>query len=194
MKIPQVHKLSRASQLSLLAVVILLGAIFFTVNSSLQQHNTAGHASGTSASYVQAQAAGNGSRDTNTTIALTKPVAKGDLLVGIFLQYDSTGQVHVSENVNGAWTRASGETFSTSAGDVAVYYKENSASSLSGINITVSADNATYLQYSVSDYSGVATSNALNKVACSKGNGTSVNSGSIASIPQGQLIFAGLQA
>ncbi len=46
MKIPQVHKLSRASQFSLLAIVILLGAVFFTVNSALQEQNSAGHASG----------------------------------------------------------------------------------------------------------------------------------------------------
>jgi len=44
--IPQIHRLSRASQLSLLAVVILLGAVFFTVNSALQQQNNASHASG----------------------------------------------------------------------------------------------------------------------------------------------------
>jgi hypothetical protein len=46
MNIPQVHKLSRASQLSLLAIVILLGAVFFPVNSALQEQNGASHASG----------------------------------------------------------------------------------------------------------------------------------------------------
>ncbi|HVA96353.1 MAG TPA: RICIN domain-containing protein [Candidatus Acidoferrales bacterium] len=47
MKIPQIHTLSKASQFSLLAVVILLGAVFFTVNGALQQQqNTASHASG----------------------------------------------------------------------------------------------------------------------------------------------------
>lgn len=46
MNIPQVHKLSKASQLSLLAVVILLGAVFFTVNSALQNQNSASKASG----------------------------------------------------------------------------------------------------------------------------------------------------
>jgi hypothetical protein len=46
-KIPQIHKLSKASQMSLLAVVILLGAILFTVSSALQQQNGASNASGT---------------------------------------------------------------------------------------------------------------------------------------------------
>lgn len=44
--IPQIHTLSRASQLSLLAIVILLGAILFTVNSALQEQKQASHASG----------------------------------------------------------------------------------------------------------------------------------------------------
>lgn len=44
--IPQLHKMSRASQLSLLAVVILMGAVFFTVNSALEQQNQSSNASG----------------------------------------------------------------------------------------------------------------------------------------------------
>ena len=44
--IPKLHKLSTASQLSLLAIVILIGAIFFTVNNALQQQQHASsHAS-----------------------------------------------------------------------------------------------------------------------------------------------------
>ncbi len=46
MNLPPVHQLSKASQFSLVAVVILLGAIFFTVNGALQQEQkTASHAS-----------------------------------------------------------------------------------------------------------------------------------------------------
>ncbi len=47
MKIPNIHKLSKASQISLLAVVILLGAVFVTVTSALQTQNSSSHASGT---------------------------------------------------------------------------------------------------------------------------------------------------
>lgn len=45
MKIPNINKLSKASQLSLLAIVILLGAVFFTVNSALQTQEGSSHAS-----------------------------------------------------------------------------------------------------------------------------------------------------
>ena len=39
-----ITKLSAATKLSLLAIVILVGAIFFTVNSALEQQTAAGHA------------------------------------------------------------------------------------------------------------------------------------------------------
>ncbi len=145
------------------------------------------------ATYIQSQATGTGSQVTSTTVTMSKAVNQGDLLVGVFLQYNSTGQVHVSDNINGAWTRAGGEKFSSTLGDIALYYKEKAASSSSGIKITVSSDKATYLQSAVAEYSGVATANSLGSVACSKGVGTSVNSGNIASIPQGDLVYAGLQ-
>jgi dockerin type I repeat protein len=46
MKIPNINNLSKASQLSLLAIVILLGAVFFTINSALQTQTGSSHASG----------------------------------------------------------------------------------------------------------------------------------------------------
>lgn len=51
MNIPQVHKLSKASQFSLLAIAILLGGVFFTVNNALQTQQSAGHAS-TGTNYI----------------------------------------------------------------------------------------------------------------------------------------------
>ncbi len=53
---------------------------------------------------------GTGGSVTTTTLALTSAVHAGDLLVGWFGQYNSTGQVQVSDNVNGAWTRGASET------------------------------------------------------------------------------------
>jgi hypothetical protein len=45
-RFPNINKLSKASQFSLLAIFVLIGAVFFTVNTSLQQQNGASHASG----------------------------------------------------------------------------------------------------------------------------------------------------
>ena len=73
-------------------------------------------------------------------------VGQGDLLVGWFGEYDSAGQVSVSDNVNGAWTRSpASTTWNGATGDIALYYRANSTAAAS-LTITVSAANATYLQ------------------------------------------------
>ena len=61
----------------------------------------------TSVSFVQGTSFGT-QQLISTTVSLTKPVQAGDLLVGWFAQYAASGNVQVSDNVNGAWTRASG--------------------------------------------------------------------------------------
>src|SRR5439155_1597141 len=55
--------------------------------------------------FKQATVVTTGTRVTSVTLGLG-PVAAGDLIVGWFGQYDSTGQVKVSDSVNGAWTRS----------------------------------------------------------------------------------------
>ena len=60
----------------------------------------------TAPTFVQGAAFATGTRVGTTTVTLTSPVAGGDLLVGWFAQYDVPGEVQVSDNVNGAWTRA----------------------------------------------------------------------------------------
>jgi len=75
----------------------------------------------------------------STTVTLTHPVAQGDLLVGWFSQYNAPGEIQVSDNVNGTWTRvaAGALTFDDDTGDIALYYRENSRAAPGGITITV---------------------------------------------------------
>jgi len=128
---------------------------------------------------------------TSTTVSLTKPVQAGDLLVGWFAQYAAAGNVQVSDNVNGAWTRASGsEQFGGAKGDIALYYLAGSQAAAGGITITVSASAAAYFQGAVAEYSSVATSSPLVAAAVSRGSGTAVNSGATNSVPAGQLVYA----
>ena len=63
-----------------------------------------------------------GARLSSLTLSLAGAVTKGDLLVGWFGQYGANGQVRVSDNVNGPWTRSVAETFSNGTGDLALYY------------------------------------------------------------------------
>ncbi len=145
--------------------------------------------------FVQGTVMTTGSRVTSSTIALG-PVAKGDLLVGWFGQYDSTGQVSVSDNVNGAWTRSASTTWhgGSSPGDIALYYFANAAAAPSGLTITISVTTATYLQGSPAEYSGVATVNPLDQVIVAQGSGTSAASGLTAAVTAGELVYGGMTA
>lgn len=145
-----------------------------------------------SPAFVQGAADSPGSRLTSTTLTLAQPVEAGDLLVGWFAQYDSTGQVQVSDDVNGAWTRASSETFTNGGGDIALYYVQNTKAAPAGLTITISATVATYLPGAVSEYSGITTSNALDQASVGKGVGTAADSGATAAAAGGELVFGGL--
>jgi hypothetical protein len=143
---------------------------------------------------VQGGAVSTAGQVTSTTITLSSPVHAGDLLVGWFGQFASTGQVQVSDNVNGAWTRSSASTtFSSGNGDIALYYLQNSKAAPSGLTITITATSPTFLQGAVHEYSGVATTSSLDKVAVGHGTSTTADSGATGSAAAaGELLFSGL--
>jgi hypothetical protein len=142
---------------------------------------------------VQGGAVSTAGRVTSTTITLSSPVHAGDLLAGWFGQFDSTGQVQVSDNVNGAWTRSSAvTTFSSGNGDIALYYLQNSKAAPSGLTITITATSPTFLQGAVHEYSGVATTSSLDQVSVGHGTSTTVDSGATGSATAGELLFSGL--
>jgi hypothetical protein len=142
---------------------------------------------------VQSRAAATPTRVSSVTITLSRPVAAGDLLVGWFGQYDAAGQVQVSDDVNGVWTRtAAATTFSGGTGDLAVDYVQASAAAPFGLTITLSASNPTYLQAAVGEYSGVATAGALDQVVVARGVGTSVDSGATGAVGAGELVVGGI--
>ncbi len=145
----------------------------------------------TSINYVQGAAASTGSPVASETLTFTQPVNAGDLLVGWFAQYNSPGQVSVSDNVNGAWTRSVSETFNGS-GDIALFFLPNSAAAPQGLTITVTSSAPTYLQSSAAEYSGVAVSNPLDESAVNSGNGTNVNTGATSAVPAGELVYSAL--
>jgi chitodextrinase len=146
-----------------------------------------------SAHWVQGGAVSTGTQVTSITITLTHPVSAGDLLVGWFGQYNSSGQVSVSDNVNGAWTRTSAATtFGSGSGDIALFYLQNSAAAPSGLTITITSTSATYLEAAAADYAGVATTGALDQVAVAKGNSSTVDSGPTASVGAGELVVGAI--
>src|SRR5881628_4011147 len=148
----------------------------------------------TTPTFVQGTAFSTGDRVLTTTVTLTSPVAGGDLLVGWFSQYDVPGQVQVSDNVNGAWTRAPESLhFLNDAGDIALYYRENSQAAPSGMTITVSVSSTAYLQGTVADYSGVALAGSLDQIVTARApDATTVDTGATAAVDAGELVFAAL--
>src|SRR5207247_732649 len=94
----------------------------------------------------------------STTVTLTRPVAQGDLLVGWFSQYNAPGEVRVSDNVNGTWTRAAAgaQSVDDDRGDIALYYRENSRAAPGGLPHTVSVSPPALLQVAAAACPGVA--------------------------------------
>jgi hypothetical protein len=143
--------------------------------------------------WRQAVAASTGSRVASLAITLPQPVGGGDLLVGWFGQYDSTGQVKVSDPVHGAWTRAPASlTFSNGGGDIALFYVQNAAAAPAGLAITVSGTTATYLQGTASDYSGMAVVNAFDTAAVRSGNSATVSGTPTSAATAGELVVGGI--
>src|SRR5205809_8147263 len=77
----------------------------------------------------------------STTVTLTHPVAQGDLLVGWFSQYNAPGEIQVSDNVNGSWTRvaAGALTLAERTGDSAPHYRQKRRAPPGRLTLTLSA-------------------------------------------------------
>lgn len=142
--------------------------------------------------FIQSASTSTGSRVLSTTISLPTAISSGDLLVGWFGQFDGSGQLSVSDNINGSWTRIAGTTFSGGTGDVSLFYKENSLVAASGVTVTVTAGSSTFIQGGASVYRGMLTSGSFINNAVAKAVSAAVNSGSTASDPAGSLAFSGI--
>ena len=70
--------------------------------------------------FIQGAAASTGTRLPSYTLRLSESVLAGDLLVGWFGQFGAPGEVQVSDEVNGPWTRSVSTTWS-GTGDIALF-------------------------------------------------------------------------
>ena len=141
--------------------------------------------------FVQGTAISTGTKVVSVPMTLSSAIGSGDLLVGWFSEYNASGQVTVSDSVNGAWTRGPSALTYAGAGDIALYYLADSQAA-SGLTITVTAPAAAYLGGAVGEYSGVALSAPLDQMAVAAGVGTAVDSGATAAVAAGDLVFGAL--
>lgn len=145
------------------------------------------------ATFVQAAAISPGTKSTSLKIVFSQPVTKGDLLIGWFAQYNSIGQVTVSDSMANTWTRtAYTEKFSNGGGDLALFYTYARASA-PNLTITTHSLTATYLPYAIAEYSGIPAGTPPVTAAVAEkntgANSAQVVAGPTANVPAGDLVF-----
>src|SRR5439155_702363 len=101
--------------------------------------------------------------------------------------FGASGQVRVSDNVNGPWTRSISTTWGGS-GDIALYYRQNSAAAPSGLTVTALPPASAYVQEAVAHYRHVATVGALDQAVKADGQGTSASAGPTLPVPADELV------
>jgi hypothetical protein len=137
------------------------------------------------ASTAFVQSASGSSSGASLGVSYSANVAAGDLLVG---QFRANGTTKVSDSVNGSWTQA----VSTSSEGVthSIWYFQSAAAGKT--TVTVSGATSGSLRAVLGEYSGVATSGALDQTSCNQGTTTSVTTGATASVSTGDLLYAGV--
>jgi len=134
------------------------------------------------AAFVQGSASS--TSDTSLGLNLSADVKAGDLLVGTFRAPAGTS---VRDQLNGSWT----EAIAAPDGINSVWYKANAAAGPTTITVTSSSSGP--IRADVAEYSGVATSNALDATACNSFSSTTTpTTGSAASLTGGELAYIGL--
>jgi hypothetical protein len=114
-------------------------------------------------------------------------VVAGDLLVG---QIRANGTTKVSDSVNGSWTEA---VQTTDEGVThSVWFRQNASAGKTTVKLSGATSGS--LRAVLGEYSGVATSGALDQTSCNRGTSTSVATGATASVNTGDLLFAGVGA
>lgn len=141
------------------------------VVASLLQGAGSGVSAATAPAFVQ------GANTIGSSVALTKAVTAGDLLVaGITTNDSGTDPVTgVSDSVNGAWTRASSVNYGN--GHVDLYYLQNAKAG--SVTVTLAGGGGAL---TVAEYSGIAAASSLDQVTNASGSSSALHAGPTAAI------------
>ncbi len=129
-----------------------------------------------------------GASTIGSSLTLPKAVTAGDLLVaGITTNDAGTDPVTgVSDGANGSWTRATSLAYGN--GHVDLYYLQNSKAGSLTVALAGSGGGA----LTVAEYSGIATSAALDQVSSATGSGSALKAGPTATIGGSGELVVGL--
>lgn len=189
MNLTNINKLSKASQLSLLAVVILLGAVFVTVNSALQQQtNSSSHASGTTYASISLRSSTHASNGSAAHLTLTTPTNKvaGDVMIAQVVVHGASTTITAPSG----WSLIRKDTTSTSL--ISALYK-HVASGVDSSTYTWKFSTTQYASGGIGDFSNVNTTGPID---VSSGrynyNTTSMTAPSVTTTtPADELVFFG---
>jgi hypothetical protein len=118
----------------------------------------------------------------------------GGLYIAWVCEYDATGQVQVSDNVDGPWTRGPSERFSNGGGDIALFYLRPSFAPR-GATVTISASAPTFISGSVAQYEGIPNARLVTASVAempASAQSTTADSGPTAPSGAGDLVFGAL--
>ena len=136
-------------------------------------------------------------RDTQITFGSTSrttfsaPTTAGNLLV-VYLVWDNTSGVSVSDSLGNTYTSAVGPTrWNNNRSSAQIFYAINRASGPNTVTASFSRRIQSFAIAYAHEYSGVRSTGTIDVAAGSSGNSGSLNSGSITTTNELDLIFAG---
>lgn len=131
---------------------------------------------------------------TSVTCAFSSPVAAGDALMIVVSPSVSTSPsayaISVSDNLNGAWTQNGNTCFSGYNVEAATFYYLNSQAG--NVTVTITSSTSTGIYSSIAEYSGIATSGAVDiPASCAlTTSGATVDAPSVTTTYVNDLILA----
>lgn len=141
--------------------------------------------------HVQTPAGGvANSSATSVALAFGSNVGAGNAILGAWRYGNSGRTVTLSDNQSNTYTSSAvAATDSTDNSTVGVGFALNCAGAATTVTFGISGA-AANLRFSISEFSGVATSSALDKTAGASGSGTAPATSSVTPTTNGQLFFA----
>jgi hypothetical protein len=146
-----------------LAMVLSSTAAFASERAPSQVPQT-GRSLLANVSFVEGLSFSPGTRVTSQSASFGHTALVGDLLVAWVSEFDGPGQVQVSDNADGPWTRVTSERFTNGGGDIALFIAQP-ALNLGVVTVTVSSSAATFIAGSVAHYRGIGLLGSLDSVA-----------------------------
>jgi len=144
--------------------------------------------------FVQDDSLSNAATSTTIAVTLGSSVASGSLIVVFVTAKTTTATATCAGSVNGSYTSAVGPTTNAGLGGGGftswIFYFENSGAGSETATVTFSTTLPNRRMVAL-EYSGIATSGALDVVAAAIGNSASPNSGANTTTAANELIFGG---